>query len=76
MDKVKKYLKNQVHWKIDEHEKEEIFKDLLNFSSNQNPHVRKMVLLYIAHNMNERDCVQLRNLFIKIDDNKNGLING
>lgn len=33
-----------------------------------------MGFLYMAHNMNESDCVQLRQLFLKIDTNKNGQI--
>lgn len=40
----------------------------------KNPQIRKMGFLYMAHNMNESDCVQLRQLFLKIDKNKNGQI--
>jgi|TARA_B110000285_G_C14834581_1_gene472482 Ca2+-binding EF-hand superfamily protein len=33
-----------------------------------------MGFLYMAHNMDEKDVVNLRKLFIKIDANKNGQI--
>jgi|TARA_B110000285_G_C14945022_1_gene523895 Ca2+-binding EF-hand superfamily protein len=40
----------------------------------ENPALRKMIYLQMAHNMSEKDFVQLRNLFIKIDKNNDGTI--
>jgi hypothetical protein len=56
-------------------EKENLFSEFKNWSKEgENPQIRKMGFLYMAHNMDEKDVVNLRKLFIKIDTNKNGQI--
>jgi len=57
------------------HERENLFAEFQNWSEEgKNPQIRKMGFLYMAHNMDEKDVVNLRKLFIKIDTNKNGQI--
>jgi Ca2+-binding EF-hand superfamily protein len=56
-------------------EKSNLITELKNWTEeDKNPVIRKMGFLYMAHNMNESDLVQLRQLFLKIDKNKNGQI--
>ena len=60
---------------MDINEQNMLFNELSKWSEEgENPALRKMIYLQMAHNMSEKDFIQLRNLFIKIDKNQDGKI--
>lgn len=75
LGKVKAKLNKEYKNQYAIQERENLFTEFKNWSAEgQNPQIRKMGFLYMAHNMDEKDVVNLRKLFIKIDANKNGQI--
>ena len=75
LGKVKAKLNKEYKNQYAIHERENLFAEFQNWSEEgKNPQIRKMGFLYMAHNMDEKDVVNLRKLFIKIDANKNGQI--
>ena len=54
--------------------KQEAQKELENFATLEKPLLQKLVYLQLAHNIDDKQVVELKNQFIKIDKDKSGKI--
>lgn len=74
LGKVSTHLKGNLLEKMDKNEMEALMGEFENWSNGQNPLLRKMGFMQMATNMNENEIQNLRQMFIKIDGDKNGQI--
>lgn len=65
---IKSKIKDDLQEKIDIKEKTELINEFENWSNGNNPLMRKMSLMQMATNMNENEIKNLREMFIKIDE--------